>query len=88
MNTSTQKNAPNPALLGAFWFGIQMVWGALLGISLQSRSLEFFRRDAVRAYNELAISGACVAAVTQILAGMISDRRRKNGRPRLEFSTW
>lgn len=85
MNTFTRKNAPNPALLGAFWFGIQMVWGALLGISLQSRSVEFFPRDAVRAYNELAISGACVAAVTQIVAGIISDRRRKNGGRRLEF---
>ena len=85
MNTSTQKNTPNPALLGAFWFGIQMVWGALLGISLQSRSLEFYPHDAVRAYNELAISGACVAAVTQIFAGIYSDRRRKNGSRRLEF---
>jgi MFS family permease len=85
MNTSTQKNAPNPALLGAFWFGIQMVWGALLGISLQSRSIEFYPHDAVRAYNELAISGACVAAVTQIMAGIISDRRRERGSRRLEF---
>ncbi len=84
-NISTQKHAPNPALLGAFWFGIQIVWGALLGISLQSRSLEFYPHDAVRAYNELAISGACVAAVTQIVAGMYSDRRRKNGSRRLEF---
>jgi len=62
-----------------------MVWGALLGISLQSRSSEFYPHDAVRAYNELAISGACVAAVTQIVAGLISDRRRKNGGRRLEF---
>jgi maltose/moltooligosaccharide transporter len=85
MNTRTRQNSHNPALLGAFWFGIQMVWGALLGISLQSRSVEFYPHDAVRAYNELAISGACVAAVTQIVAGIISDRRRKNGSRRLEF---
>jgi len=82
---NTRRNEPNAALLGAFWFGIQMVWGALLGISLQSRSLEFYPHDAVRAYNELAISGACIAAVTQIVAGIISDRRRKNGSRRLEF---
>ncbi|HEX5273951.1 MAG TPA: hypothetical protein VFW34_01600 [Candidatus Rubrimentiphilum sp.] len=74
-------------MLGAFWFGIQMVWGALLGISLQSRSLEFYPHDAVRAYDELAISGACVAAVTQIAAGIYSDRRRKYGSRRLEFYT-
>jgi maltose/moltooligosaccharide transporter len=85
MNTSTRPTAPNAALLGAFWFGIQMVWGALLGISLQSRSVEFYPHDAVRAYGILAISGACVAAVTQILAGILSDRRRKNGSRRLEF---
>ncbi len=85
MNTFTQKHAPNPALLGAFWFGIQMVWGALLGISLQSRSFEFYPHDAIRAYNALAIAGACVAAATQITAGIYSDRRRKNGSRRLEF---
>jgi MFS family permease len=76
---------PNAALLGAFWFGIQMVWGALLGISLQSRSFEFYPHDAIRAYNELAILGACVAAVTQIVAGIVSDRRRTRGSRRLEF---
>ncbi len=85
MNTPTRFNAPNAALLGTFWFGIQMVWGALLGISLQSRSVQFYPHDAVRAFSELAISGACVAAVTQIAAGIISDRRRKNGSRRLEF---
>jgi maltose/moltooligosaccharide transporter len=84
MNTRTQPSA-NAALLGAFWFGIQMVWGALLGISLQSRSVEFYPHDAVRAYGILAISGACVAAVTQIVAGVVSDRRRKRGSRRLEF---
>lgn len=85
MNTRTRPIAPNAARLGAFWFGIQMVWGALLGISLQSRSVEFYPHDALRAYGILAISGACVAAATQILAGIISDRRRKNGSRRLEF---
>ncbi len=80
-------NRPNAALLGAFWFGIQMVWGALLGISLQSRSFEFYPHDAIRAYNHLAILGASVAAVTQIIAGIISDRRRIHGSRRLEFYT-
>ncbi len=80
-----RSNAPNPALLGAFWFGIQMVWGALLGISLQSRATELAPQRALAAYALLAIAGATVAAVTQIAAGVVSDRRRIRGSRRTEF---
>src|SRR5581483_4877888 len=75
----------NAALLGAFWFGIQMVWGALLGISLQARSLQLAPGWALSAYPVLAVSGACVAAVTQIAAGILSDRLRARGSRRIEF---
>jgi len=84
-NTSTQPNAPNPALLGAFWFGIQMVWGALLGISLQARASELAPHHTFAGYALLASTGAAVAAVSQIAAGIISDRRRARGSRRVEF---
>jgi len=78
-------NRPNAALLGAFWFGIQMVLGALLGISLQARSVQLAPHQALAAFGLLMTSGACVAAVTQIAAGTLSDRRRLRGSRRLEF---
>jgi MFS family permease len=76
---------PKPALLGLFWMGIQMVWGALLGVSLQSRASQLVPHQALAAYGMLAITGACVAAVTQIVIGIISDRRRAHGSRRVEF---
>lgn len=79
------SNRPNAALLGAFWFGIQMVLGALLGISLQARSIQLAPHQALAAFGLLMASGACVAAVTQIAAGILSDRRRLRGSRRLEF---
>ncbi|HET9096159.1 MAG TPA: MFS transporter [Candidatus Baltobacteraceae bacterium] len=74
-----------PATLGLFWFGVQVVWGALLGVSLQSRISEFAAGNAVAAYGPIAAAGAAVAAVTQIVVGVISDRRRVRGSRRLEF---
>ncbi len=77
--------APKPFLLGAFWFGIQVVWGALLGVSLQARASQLGGAQALAAYGALAAAGAAVAAVTQIVVGIISDRRRARGSKRLEF---
>lgn len=79
------RRDPNVALLGAFWFGIQMVWGALLSISLQARTLQLAHSWALSAYPLLATGGAGVAAVTQIAAGIASDRLRGRGSRRLEF---
>ncbi|HZZ65814.1 MAG TPA: MFS transporter [Candidatus Baltobacteraceae bacterium] len=81
LNTTRAK----PGLLGLFWFGIQMVWGALLGVSLQARASQLVPANAVSAYGELAMAGAAAAAVTQIAAGIISDRRRTCGSRRIEF---
>lgn len=74
-----------PSLLGAFWFGIQIVWGALLGVSLQARASELTGAHAVSAYAVLASAGAAVAAITQIVVGVVSDRRRAHGSRRIEF---
>ncbi len=76
---------PNPFRLALFWLGIQAVWGALLGISLQSRTIELSGGNAVIAYGRLATAGAAVAAVTQILVGFWSDARRAKGSRRIEF---
>ena len=76
---------PNPFRLALFWLGIQAVWGALLGISLQSRTIELSASNAVIAYGRLATAGAGVAAIVQILVGFWSDARRAKGSRRIEF---
>lgn len=76
---------PNLARLAALWFGIQMVWGALLGIALQARAIEIAGPEGLRAYGVLATTGAAVAAVVQILVGTLSDKRRIAGSKRYEF---
>lgn len=80
-----RSTAPKPFLLGLFWFGIQVVWGALLGVSLQARASQLGGAQALAAYGVLAAAGAAVAAVTQIVVGIVSDRRRARGSKRLEF---
>jgi MFS family permease len=79
------QRTPNAARLGAFWFGIQVVWGALLGVSLQSRASQLSPHEAIGAFSMLASIGAAAAALTQIIAGVISDERRRRGSRRLEF---
>lgn len=76
---------PSAARLAAYWFGIQVVWGALLGVSLQARASELAPGWALQAYPLLAGCGATVAAVTQIAAGILSDRIVRSGRGRLSF---
>lgn len=80
-----QSPTPKPARLALLWFGIQMVWGALLGVSLQARSVELAGPHAVAAYGALAAAGAAVAAVVQICTGIFADRRRASGSRRSEF---
>ncbi len=76
---------PNPFKLAIFWLGIQTVWGALLGISLQARSLQLAASEPMVAYGHLATIGACVAALTQIGVGWWTDARRTAGSRRIEF---
>lgn len=81
-----QSNAPKPLRLGLFWFGIQVVWGALLGVSFQARATQLGGAHALAAYGTLAAVGAAVAAITQITIGILSDRRRaRYGSKRIEF---
>ena len=61
--------------LGALWFGIQVVWTAVLGVVLQDR-VSALSPHAVSAYALLAALGALVAAAVQVIAGILSDRHR------------
>ncbi len=65
----------NPALLCALYGGIQFVWGAVLAVSLQARSIALGGHAAVLAYATIAAAGAGVATIVQIAAGILSDRR-------------
>lgn len=77
---------PSPFRIAAFWLGIQAVWGALLGISLQARTIELVSgAHALVAYGRLATLGAIVAAVVQVAVGPWSDARRRRGSRRVEF---
>ncbi|HEY1655331.1 MAG TPA: MFS transporter [Candidatus Tumulicola sp.] len=78
--------SPNLLRLGLFWLGIQAVWGALLGISLQARTIELVTGSgALISYGRLATAGAFVAAIVQIGVGPWSDARRARGSRRIEF---
>jgi MFS family permease len=75
----------NAFRLALFWLGVQAVWGALLGISLQSRTIELSSGNALLAYGRLATAGALVAAITQVVVGFWSDARRERDSRRIEF---
>jgi MFS family permease len=66
---------PDPRRLGAFWFGIQVVWTAVLGVVLQDR-VSALAPHAVNAFSLLLAAGALFASVVQVVAGFRSDRHR------------
>ncbi len=70
--------------LTAFNFGIQFVWGAILAVSLQARSLEL-GHAGVGPYAEIAAIGAALGALTQIVAGRLADVRYAAVGHRREF---
>jgi MFS family permease len=79
---------PKLARLCALNFGIQLVWGAVLSISLQSRSIEVAGQNALSIYAGLASIGAALATVVQILVGSRSDERRQRAGGRRAFSAF
>ncbi len=76
---------PRPGRISALWFGIQAVWGAILGVFLQSRVGELAPGNDVVAYAWIAAGGAVVAAIVQVGAGFWSDRRVAARGHRREF---
>jgi MFS family permease len=85
MHANMTERRPSGLQLALFWLGIQAVWGALLGISLQARSGALAGQNALAAYGTIAATGAVVAAIVQIAAGSLSDRQRVRGGKRLGF---
>jgi MFS family permease len=73
------------ARLCAFNAGIQLVWGAILAVSLQARSTELAHDDGVRAYAAIAAIGALIATIVQPLAGALSDRHKARAGQRQLF---
>src|SRR5579875_2147522 len=56
----------HPAAVTAFWFGIQVVWGAILAVALQSRVSEFAPFATIETYARVAAIGASVAMIVQL----------------------
>ncbi len=83
--TSRARSAVNPALLTVLWFGIQLAWGAVLGISLQARSLQLGVASALAIYGGVSTAGALAAAIVQLAVGPFSDRLRRCGGKRVGF---
>lgn len=77
---------PEAARLCALNAGIQLVWGAVLAVSLQERSIALAGHgDAIRLYAWVAAAGASIATIVQLLAGAASDAARRRGRSRQLF---
>jgi len=85
MITFTRAAMPSAPRLAALWFGVQALWGALLGISLQARATALHPHDPLIAYGQLATLGALTATIVQIIVGPLSDRRRSAGHDRRLF---
>lgn len=79
---------PNFARLCSLNAGIQLVWGAVLGISLQARTIALSSpAESVARYSALAAGGAIVATIVQLLAGRLSDHSRARGSSRAKYHT-
>ena len=87
MNSGTRAIAgsPNAARLAAYWFGIQLVWGAVLGISLQARCVALGGSESLATFGEVSTLGALAAAIVQLIVGPWSDALRRNGNNRSAF---
>jgi len=84
MHSNTRSTA-SPARIAALWFGVQLVWGAVLGISLQARCADLGGVTSLAIFGAISTSGACAAAIAQLIVGPISDRMRRAGRGRDAF---
>ena len=79
---------PNFARLCSLNAGIQLVWGAVLGVSLQARTIALSSpSESIARYSALAAVGALVATIVQLFAGRLSDRTRARGSSRAAYHT-
>lgn len=82
---SIAPKEPKPARVTALWFGVQLIWGAVLGISLQARCLQLAGDSSLAVFGLISASGAGAAAITQLVIGPVSDLLRRRGRGRSVF---
>lgn len=85
---ATRSNTPNaaqPAQIAALWFGVQLIWGAVLGISLQARCVQLVGDRSLATFGVITTIGALAAAVAQLVVGPLSDRLRRAGHDRNAF---
>lgn len=82
---SSTPSQAQPARIAALWFGVQLVWGAVLGISLQARCAQLAPNSALATFGVITTAGALAAAVAQLIVGPLSDRLRRAGYGRSGF---
>lgn len=82
---SRTTNQAQPAQVAALWFGVQLVWGAVLGISLQARCAQLAPGSTLATFGIITTAGALAAAFTQLIVGPLSDRARRAGKGRSGF---
>jgi MFS family permease len=88
MNTATPSRTTervDALRITLLWFGVQLAWGAVLGLSLQARITQLGGSNALADYGIISTAGALFAAVVQIVVGPFSDRRRRAGDKRTAF---
>ena len=84
MRSSTSSQV-SPPRVTALWFGVQLIWGAVLGISLQARCVQLAGDASLATFGVISASGAFAAAMTQLVVGPLSDMLRRRGRGRGTF---
>lgn len=88
MNIATRSiasSSASPARLTVLWFGLQLVWGAVLGLSLQARCVQLAGSQSLALFGVVSTAGAIVAAIVQLSVGPWSDARRRGGDSRALF---
>ncbi len=83
-HSNTSKQA-QPAPVAALWFGVQLIWGAVLGISLQARFVQLAPHASLVTFGYVTAAGALAAALAQLVVGPLSDRMRRAGHGRIGF---
>jgi len=83
-----EARAVKPYRLASFTFGIQVIWGAILGVSLQSRADALAGANAVTVFSYVLAIGAAIATVTQVVVGIAADARSARVGHRREFYLW
>jgi MFS family permease len=82
---SIGRKQAHPAQIAALWFGVQLIWGAVLGISLQARCAQLAPDNTLAIFGFITTAGALAAAITQLVVGPLSDRLRRSGHGRNGF---